>query len=76
MKASWGVLGNQELGSAYPTKSVYKISNVNDEIAYTWVSQGNPDLTWEHSSIFNTGVDFAITKYLAGDIEYYYKKPD
>lgn len=76
LKASWGVLGNQELGSAYPTKSVYKISNVNDEIAYTWVSQGNPDLTWEHSSIFNTGVEFDITKYLAGEIEYYYKKTD
>lgn len=73
LKASWGVLGNQELGSAYPTKSMYTVSNVNDEIAYTWVSQGNPDLTWEHSSIFNTGVEFDLTKYLAGEIEYYYK---
>lgn len=76
LKASWGVLGNQELGSAYPTKSVYQISNVNDEIAYTWVSQGNPDLTWEHSSILNAGVEFDITKYLTGELEYYYKHTD
>jgi hypothetical protein len=82
LKASWGVLGNQSLLDSdgyddfYPTKSHFIVSNVNGEPAYTFTKVGNPDLTWEHSNIFNTGVEFDITKYLSGEIEYYYKQTD
>ena len=74
-KASWGVLGNQEIG-LYLTDDQYTIENVEGLIGYTWTYAGNQDLTWEKSSIFNVGVEFDFGKYLTADIEYFYKKTD
>ena len=74
-KASWGVLGNQEIG-LYLTDDHYTIENVDGMIGYTWSYAGNKDLTWEQSSIFNVGVEFDLSKYVTADVEYYYKKTD
>ncbi len=72
IKASWGVLGNQNIG-LYLFTDQYSIGNVNNEIAYNWNYFGNPDLTWEKSNNFNAGVEFGLGKVLTAEIDYYYR---
>ena len=73
LKASIGTLGNQDIGN-YPTFDQYAISNLNDELSFSFDYKGNPDLTWESSNTFNTGVEFGIGRILSGQVEYFTKK--
>ncbi len=73
LRASWGMLGNQEIGSFLYTDQ-YSVENVDDQVAYIWSYKGNPDLTWERTSTVDVGLEFEITKYLTGEVDYYYKK--
>jgi len=73
LKASFGTLGNQDIGN-YPTFDQYGISNLNDELSFSFNYKGNPDLTWESSNTFNTGVEFGIGRILSGQVEYFTKK--
>jgi hypothetical protein len=80
LKASFGTYGNEalNLGSEnanyYPTQNLYSVRNLNDEISYTLYYIGNPDLTWENSNMFNTGVDFGLwDDRLSGEVEFFRK---
>ena len=75
LKASWGVLGNQEIG-LFLYEDMYSIENVDGSIGYTWTYAGNKDLTWEKSNMFNVGVEFDLGRYLSAEVEYFYKKTD
>ena len=72
LKASWGILGNQGVGS-YLYTNRYSIVNVGDLPGIYQTFAGTPDLTWENSSMANVGVEFNLGKYLTAEIEYYYK---
>ena len=84
-KASYGTYGNEALNlndasvtyhapNYYPTQNLYSIRNLNDEISYTLYYLGNPDLTWENSNMFNTGIDFGLwNDRLTGEIEFFRK---
>ena len=72
LKASWGVLGNDGIGS-YMYTNQYGIGNVNNQIAIIQSYQGNESLTWESSSMFNVGTEFSLGKYLTAELEYWYK---
>ncbi|WP_320052034.1 SusC/RagA family TonB-linked outer membrane protein [uncultured Acetobacteroides sp.] len=78
-KASWGVLGNQEFNTTpsiagyYPYEDLYNISNLNDQLAFSFAYKGNRNLTWENSKTFNTGFEFDIANFLTGEVEYYHK---
>ncbi len=72
VKASWGVLGNQNI-SLYLFQDQYSLLNVNNQVAYTWGYFGNPDLTWERSNNFNAGIEFELGKYFGAEIDYFYK---
>ena len=72
LKASWGVLGNQNI-PLYLVSDTYGISVFNNQPAYTWSSYGSGDLTWESSNIWNAGVEFDLGKYLTANVEYFYK---
>ncbi len=76
VKASYGVLGDQEGLGYYPGYDRYDISNLNDNPSFAFNTKGNPDLTWETSKMFQTGIDFGIGKYLTGTIDYYIKNTD
>lgn len=71
-KASWGVLGNQDIGLFLYTNQ-YSINNVDGEIGYTLDYIGNKDLTWEKSSIWNVGFELGIKNILDLEAEYFYK---
>ena len=76
LKASYGVQGNDNLGSYYPYSDQYSHSWNEDtgyavELSYV----GNENLTWETSHSFNIGTDFELFKgYLNGTIEYFSRK--
>lgn len=79
IKASWGLIGNQSLNTGYPIANyysydnLYSISNNNGLSAIRMYYKGNPDLTWEKTSNFNTGIEFGIAKVIEGEVEYFHK---
>ncbi len=75
LRASWGMLGNQDIG-LYLYQDQYAIQNVGGDIAYVWTYKGNPDLTWERTSTFDLGLEFEFGKYVSGELDYFYKLTD
>lgn len=76
LKASYGVLGDQEGLGYYPGYDQISIGNLNDNPSFGVPIPGNPNLTWETSKMFQTGIEFRLGKYLAGSIDYYVKNTD
>lgn len=69
LRASWGKLGNQEIGF-YPFATIY--STYNNVLSV--VSQGNPDVKWESTEQTNIGVDFALlNRKLKFSADYYFR---
>ena len=75
LRLSWGVLGNQDIGDMLYTDQ-YEVANVDGNKGYVWSYKGNPDLTWERTSTIDLGLEFAISKYLDVELDYFYKKTD
>ncbi len=73
VKASYGLTGEQAGVGYYPWADLYETSNLNDEISLAFNTKGNPDLTWETSKMAQFGVEFGISKYLEGSVDYYIK---
>ncbi len=72
LKASYGVQGNDGLGSNFPYSDQYQHSYDGTNYALTLTYKGNEDLTWETNMSFNAGVDFELFNgYLNGTIEYF-----
>ncbi|HVF96870.1 MAG TPA: SusC/RagA family TonB-linked outer membrane protein [Flavisolibacter sp.] len=76
LKASYGILGDQDGLGLYPGSDRYDINNLNNNPSFTFVTKGNPDLTWETSKMFQTGVEFRLGTYLTGSVDYYVKNTD
>lgn len=76
LKASYGVLGDQQGLGFYPGYSQITAGNLNDQPSFLPPVPGNPDLTWETSKMFQAGVDFKLGDYLTGTVEYYLKNTD
>lgn len=69
VRASWGQLGNQSIGSWYPTVASVDKQNVvfgtsaDSQILYAGYSQtalGNKSLKWETTTVTNIGVDLGL----------------
>lgn len=77
LKVSYGVQGNDGLGSNFPYSDQYSHSYNEDtgEYSSTLVHKGNENLTWETSHSLNVGVDFGFFKgKLNGSVEYFNRK--
>lgn len=81
LKASWGLLGNQNIVvstsnviNAYPSLDLSSIGNMNDQLSLAFAYKGNPLLTWEKSSNFNVGVEFNVADLVEGEVNYFHKK--
>lgn len=61
LRASYGVLGNQNVGDFQYLTSYFIFDNAyafdNHPVSGTGTSWGNPDITWEKSHSFNVGLD-------------------
>ena len=74
LKASWGQQGNDDIGD-YRYTDTFSIDNVNGQIALVQSGVGNPNITWETNSNFNTGLEFEIFKSrITGSFEYFHRK--
>ncbi|MDR1763158.1 MAG: SusC/RagA family TonB-linked outer membrane protein [Dysgonamonadaceae bacterium] len=82
LKASYGIYGNENinLGSVnanyYPSENLsLAINDGQGGISYVLTYTGNPDLTWEKSSMFNAGLDFILLDHrVEGEIEFFGKR--
>ncbi len=72
IKASWGELGNAEIGTFLYTNQ-YSVDNVGGLPGYVLGYIGNPDLTWESSQILNTGIELTLGKILDAEVVYFHK---
>lgn len=72
LKASYGTVGDQGGVSRYAGYNLYNVDNLNDEIALSFRSIGNPDLTWETKETFQIGTEFTLgNNILEGAVDYY-----
>ncbi len=77
VKASYGLTGDQAVDADYYVAyDTYNINNLNDQISLSIRDNGNPDLTWETSKMFQAGVEFGLGRYLDGVVDFYSKKTD
>lgn len=80
LRGSWGQLGNQNaLSEFYPTVNVYNIDAkyIFDGALNSGYYQGSAklqSLSWEKSTTWGFGMDFAILNKLNGSIDYYNRK--
>jgi iron complex outermembrane receptor protein len=80
VRVSYGVTGNQEIGNLNSITTLGALTTgyiVGGQRITTVLPQqyANPDLKWEQTSQFNTGVDYALLKgRLHGSIDYYIKR--
>ena len=79
IRASWGRLGNQNIGSDYPFASTVTlgtnyISNGVAQNGAAITTAANPDISWESTEMSNIGADITIQKNLSVSFDYYYKK--
>ena len=75
-KISYGIIGDQSVGSYYPGLITYPISNLNGKPSIGSASVGNPDLSWETAKMFQTGVEFSIGNRINASVDYYVKNTD
>ena len=73
LKASYGLIGDQAGVGFYPGYDLYNVDNLNDNPAFSFDTKGNPDLTWETSKMFQTGIEFDMNNYFSGSVDYYIK---
>lgn len=77
LKTSYGLTGEQAGVGLYPGYNTFELGNLNDEIAITPLGNGNPDLTWETSKMFQAGVEFELFGgRIEGLVDYYNKATD
>ena len=75
LKASYGIQGNDNIGNYYAYLDQYTVSNADGDFSVGFAYKGNPDITWETSYSFNTGIDFSMfDERLNGTIEYFSRK--
>lgn len=80
IRASYGTLGNQNIGSNYPTAQMLTISSIAAAgKIYPIVAQqslANKDITWETTYMADIGIDMTLWEKFTITADYYYKKTD
>lgn len=75
LRASWGMLGNQGIGSNY-YEDHWGLENVEGERGYIKTYKGAPEITWERTSQVDIGLEFDVNKYVTAELDYFYKYID
>jgi len=73
LKASYGILGDQAGLGFYPGYDAISINNLDNQASFGVPTPGNPDITWEESNMFQTGIEFSLGNFLDGTVDYYIK---
>lgn len=71
LKVSYGMQGNDAIGS-FRYMDLYALRNANNQLAISFYSKGNKEITWETSSNLNAGIEFGIfDNRLSGSVDVY-----
>ncbi|GAB1856378.1 TonB-dependent receptor [Flavobacteriaceae bacterium MHTCC 0001] len=76
LKASYGVIGDQEGVDFYETFETLNINNLNDRVSLSPNLPGSNTLTWETSKMFQTGFELSLGNFLDLDVDYYIKNTE
>ena len=76
LKVSYGITGDQEGIDFFQSADTFNINNLNDGVSLSERLNGNPDLTWETSKMFQTGLEMSFGNFINLDIDYYIKNTD
>ncbi len=76
LKASYGITGDEAGVGYYAGYDTFNLGFLAGGISISARDNGNPDLTWETSKMFQTGVEFSLSKYVDGSVDYYIKNTD
>lgn len=72
LKASYGIQGNDNIGSYYAWQALYDMTYPNATYSGAIISSlENQDVTWEKNGNVNIGVEFKILGRMNGSIEWY-----
>jgi TonB-linked SusC/RagA family outer membrane protein len=72
-KASWGQLGNAEIGN-FASRQLFRQNSYNLKSGLTLTQAGNDDLTWEKSTQTDLGFEIGFLKRFSFETDYYSKK--
>ncbi|MFD0977696.1 SusC/RagA family TonB-linked outer membrane protein [Salinimicrobium gaetbulicola] len=76
LKASYGVMGDEAGIDYYDGYDTFNLGLLAGGISISARDNGNADLTWETSKMFQTGVEFSLGTFLDGTVDYYIKNTD
>lgn len=76
LKTSYGLIGDQQGVGLYPGFDTYDVTDLDGEYSVTIRDNGNRDLTWETSKIFQVGVESSLFGFLDVNLDYYIKNTD
>src|SRR5690606_7267788 len=76
LKASYGITGDEEGVGYYSGFDTFDLGFLAGGISISARGNGNPELTWETSKMFQTGVEFSLGTYFEGSVDYYIKNTD
>ncbi|MFD0993222.1 SusC/RagA family TonB-linked outer membrane protein [Tenacibaculum geojense] len=77
LKASYGILGDQAGVDIYSGQNTYTMGNLGGEISLRPNAVQNPNLTWETSKMFQTGLEFTLfNNIIDGSVDYYIKNTE
>ncbi len=75
LKASYGVQGNDNIGSYYAWQALYNMAWSNgSHSGAVMESVENGDVTWEKNANLNVGTEFRFLKRFSGTVEWYSRK--
>lgn len=75
LRASYGGQGNDDIGTYYAYKALFKIKNNLGESGFVTSSLDNYNLKWETNLNLNVGLDFSLfNNRLKGSVEYFNRR--
>jgi TonB-linked SusC/RagA family outer membrane protein len=74
LKASYGSVGNDNIGNYYAYLDQFNVSNSNGDYSVAFAYKGNKDITWETSYALNAGLEFELFgSRLNGSVEFFHR---
>lgn len=71
LRASFGEVGNDDVGGYYPWRATYENAQNAEEAGYIQSSLGNRDLQWEVSRNFDIALEFSFINRIRGSVEFF-----
>lgn len=71
LRASYGEVGNDDVGGYYPWRATYEVAQNAEEAGYIQSSLGNKKLKWEVSRNMDVALEFGFLNRFSGSVEFF-----